>query len=78
MIIFTFDSTHLAIAAENLLGNLKGARLIPLPPKISAGCGLSLKTENQDKQKAEDILNSAHVSFNAIYEYTEDGEYKKL
>lgn len=78
MIIFTFDSTHLAIAAENICSEIKGTRLVPLPPKISAGCGLSLKAENADKDKVENLLNTSHINFNAIYEALDGGEYKKL
>ena len=78
MIIFTFDSTHLAIAAEKLCETIEGTRLIPLPPKISAGCGLSLKTDNIHKEAVKEKLNTAHISFNSIYERAENGEYIKL
>lgn len=78
MIIFTFNSTHLAIAAENVCSNLKGSRLVPLPPKISAGCGLSLKVSEEMQGEARILLDTANIAYNGVYKSTNNGDYEKL
>lgn len=77
MIIFTFDSTHIAIAAENLCANIEGTRLIPLPPSISAGCGLSLKINDDSLSSVKTMLDSKGLIYSSIYSYN-SGEYTKL
>lgn len=63
-IIVSFPSTHHAMAGEKIAENLcknKEARLIPIPPEVSAGCGLALKIPSDiltpilDKLKLEGI-----------------------
>ncbi|MGP1439039.1 MAG: DUF3343 domain-containing protein [Treponema sp.] len=44
--IISFPSTHHAMAGEKVAESVcenKEARLIPIPPEVSAGCGLALK-----------------------------------
>ncbi len=51
--ILAFTNTHDAIAAETATHHL-GARLIPLPAQIAAGCGLALRF-------SPDILEKIHL-----------------
>ena len=56
--VISFDSTHQAIAAEMAVTGLSGARLIPLPPEISEGCGMALRVNREDAEKAIDLLKA--------------------
>jgi Protein of unknown function (DUF3343) len=43
-VVFTFPSTHAAIAAEDALRDAGFVlEIIPPPPPLSAGCGLALR-----------------------------------
>ena len=57
--VFAFDSTHQAIAAETAVTGLEGARLIPLPPEISQGCGLALRVNTDDYTAAAEMITAA-------------------
>lgn len=56
-LIVAFESSHDAMKAETLL-NREGlsVRLIPLPPEVSAGCGLTLRSELDQESKVREIL----------------------
>ena len=60
--LFSFNSTSHAIRAERVLldENLK-VTILPLPPKIKAGCGICLLTA--DKDKAIGILKMHDIEF---------------
>ena len=56
-LIVAFESSHDAMKEETLL-NREGlsVRLIPLPPEVSAGCGLALRSELDQESKVREIL----------------------
>lgn len=61
-IIFTFRSTHDAIAAERALaGAGLGARVLPLPAQIGAGCGLCLRVWPKEWRRAAEALAAAGI-----------------
>lgn len=67
-IIYTFKSSNMAYLALSLLeDNSIRARLVPLLPEIDAGCGLSLRFEEKDKKKVEDIIEKSPISFENRY-----------
>ena len=66
MVLFTFASTHLAMEAELLVEGTFAARLIPLPPQISAGCGLSLRCEEKDAAAIGALLEK-HAPYDGVY-----------
>lgn len=73
-IVFSFDSTHEAIKSEKALENCRlDGRLIPLPPEISAGCGLSLRIAVKDKVEAFNILKQAEVGISGIFKLRKEG-----
>lgn len=39
--LVTFGSTHAALSFETAFG--EGASLVPVPPKVRAGCGMALR-----------------------------------
>ncbi|MGI5064492.1 DUF3343 domain-containing protein [Treponema putidum] len=73
--LFSFSSSHHAIAAEAITAdavtasgeNLTEARLIPLPPEISAGCGLVLRVNEEGITKASSLLKGAEIPYTGTY-----------
>lgn len=76
--ILTFGQTSAAIRAEALLKERElPVRVIPLPGEISAGCGISLRTENEGKDAACEILRDNGFSF-GLYSCEKDGLKKNI
>lgn len=56
-IVISADSTHFVINLEKILLNEKiTCRIIPLPVEISASCGLAVKLDEKDLEKAKEII----------------------
>ncbi|MGP1594662.1 MAG: DUF3343 domain-containing protein [Treponema sp.] len=66
--VVSFETSHQAIAAEMAVTGLQDARLIPLPPEISKGCGLALRIKFDDKDAAETLLKTSNAAYQHIYE----------
>lgn len=64
--IFSFASSHYAMAAEQAASQIPEARLIPLPPEISAGCGLALRVDETNIQKAIAFLAEHQIPFEEL------------
>ena len=78
MYIVTFLSTHHAIAAERHCEAAFSCRLVPLPPSISAGCGLALKLEDAQLQPARQILSEQSIPYQAIYKRLDNQKYEAV
>lgn len=68
MYVFTFNSTSAAIFAEQVL--LQAAvkvKVMPLPSKIAAGCGIALRVSQNELTKAKQIIKENQVIIHAIY-----------
>lgn len=53
------DSTHLIIKSEKILKeNGIECRIIPLPSEVKATCGLSIRTDIENKDRVDEILKS--------------------
>lgn len=66
-LIVSFNSTHDAIKSESITSKAElKARLIPTPPEISAGCGLSLRAEERDKDRVVELLRD-NVNPDGLY-----------
>lgn len=76
--ILTFGSSNQVIKSEIALENIKGIRIIPLYPEISAGCGLSLKIPKENFLEAMNILEQESITPDAIYFRDEDKRIKKI
>lgn len=61
--VLGFESTHDALDAETLLGDL-GIEVVPIPaPKtIGARCGIALRMEVADEDRASVYLNAAGIA----------------
>lgn len=64
--VIGFESTHDALDAESLLGDL-GIDVVPIPaPKvIGARCGIALRIEVEDEARALGFLESAGITVGA-------------
>ena len=71
--VISFESTHQAIAAEMAVTGLSGARLIPLPPEISEGCGMALRVNREDAEKAVDLLAASGAAYQDVSPLTVQG-----
>ncbi len=65
-VVFAFPSTHDALDAESLLGDL-GIEVIPIPtPKsIGATCGIALRLAPADEARARTYLETAGIEISA-------------
>jgi hypothetical protein len=65
-VVLGFSTTHDALSAESLLGDL-GIEVAPIPtPKsIGAMCGISLRLEPADETRATAYLENAGISISA-------------
>lgn len=61
-IVLAFDSTHDALAAESLLKDL-GVPVtpVPAPAEIGAKCGIALRFEPGDAERAKTFLTRAEL-----------------
>ena len=58
-LLLAADSTHLIIKSEKLLKeNGIECRIIPLPSEVKATCGLSIRTDIENKDIVDEILKS--------------------
>lgn len=64
--IFSFSSSHYAIAAEVAAGK-DYSRLIPLPPEVSAGCGLVLRVKEDAVKKTIECLQEADIPYEEVF-----------
>lgn len=77
-IIVAFESTHDAIKSETLTGREGiAARLIPIPPEVSAGCGLALRIAPEAELLVRQILAEANV-LGSYYVLKRDGSKRSV
>ena len=67
--LFTFESTHAAIASEKLLKPVGGV-VMPVPRFISSSCGISIRIEAENCEAAWEVLRSK----SKLKPYTSDDE----
>jgi hypothetical protein len=64
--VYTFDSTHDSLTAEQVLVDAGIAvRAIPKPRTLGGGCGIALRLEPLDALIAEELLHDRHVDWTA-------------
>lgn len=77
-LIAAFASTHDAMKAETLMTRHEiPARLIPVPPEVSAGCGLALRAQIEDQAKVAAVLAEAGVTVD-FYQLLRDGSKRTV
>jgi hypothetical protein len=79
-VIFLFSTSHLAIKAELAVKRSlpEKARLIPLPPEVSAGCGMVLRCGVSDAEAVSACLEVANVTVDGVYSLTVQGSKREV
>lgn len=70
-LIISFPSTHHAIAGEKVAGKAskkEGLRLIPIPPDVSAGCGLALNVPSSELTNVLEAFEENNIGYQDIFE----------
>ena len=66
-LVITFSETADAMAAEKLFMALDvPGRIIPVPRQLSAGCGLSWRTETDRADQARMALDAAGIHYHQM------------
>ena len=74
-----FKSTHYAIAAEKYLSESLSVTVMPTLRKISASCGMSIRIEPEDIDKAIELLNNnSRIKKNSFIYEVNDDEVRKI
>jgi len=77
-IIFTFYSTHLALAFERELKSSEiNVKITPVPRQISSSCGLSGRINGQDLEKVKEVCNDNQIEYEDIYQIKGEN-FKKI
>lgn len=72
-LIVAFPSTHDAIKAETVAKRAGlSVRVIPLPPEVSAGCGLALRSPLEEEAALRELLDREEVKGD-FYRLTREG-----
>lgn len=75
-ILFSFENTSSAMAALDKTEHLAGARLIPLPTEIGAGCGFCLRVDKSELENALNILNKS--DYDKVYTLYHEGKKRVI
>ena len=68
-ILITFDTKTQAMAVEEGCRRRKmPGRLIPVPGKISAGCGVGWMTDREERERLLTFLEEQELSFSAVHD----------
>lgn len=57
--LIAFENTHSAMTAEGILKKCVNISMIPTLREISAGCGISIRFEDEHPKKVEEIFVEA-------------------
>ena len=75
-ILFSFENTSSAMAALEKTEHLAGARLIPLPTEIGAGCGFCLRVDKNELENALNILDPSQ--YDRVYTLYHEGKKRVI
>jgi hypothetical protein len=65
--VLTFRNTHDAIYSEKLLAKKISVRVMALPTRIDAGCGICLRVDPDYLEQAQRLLAQQDVKPGGIY-----------
>ncbi|WP_255467476.1 DUF3343 domain-containing protein [Raoultibacter phocaeensis] len=71
--LLAFESTHAAMAANRALASVQPV-VMPTPRSITASCGMSLRFEAEDVDRAWALASSAKESRGLASLYAEEAE----
>lgn len=77
-IIFTFYSTHLALAFERELKSSEiNVKITPVPRQISSSCGLSGRISARDLERVKEVCSDNQIEYEDIYQI-EGENFKRI
>lgn len=77
-LLLVAESTHFIMKLEKHLQNLQiYCKIIPLPNEISAGCGLSIKCNPEDREIIENTLSQENIEVD-MYIVEKEGLKKRV
>ena len=66
--VFLFTTTWAALRAEKALLKVGlMAKLVPTPRQFSSECGLALRFEWSEVERARSLLSEAHLEYASVY-----------
>lgn len=66
-LVISFETTTMALLMEKMCKEQEmPGRLIPLPPVISAGCGLAWQAGHWEMEVWEDFMKAKNIQFDAM------------
>lgn len=66
--LYTFESTHGAIASHKLLGAEMNAVMMPVLREISASCGMAVRISPEDRDKSVELMRqNSEVEFDLYH-----------
>lgn len=65
-LVITFESTHVAMRTEKLLGHLD-IDVIPTPRQLSTSCGISIKADVNELDEIKDVMGDTFGVMNQCY-----------
>lgn len=72
--IMVFKNTHDAMESEKLLNEkLIKVMIMPTPTHITQSCGISIRFDENEILKVEELIKDNIICFKNIYEYTTKG-----
>ncbi|OEH86502.1 hypothetical protein BHU72_12875 [Desulfuribacillus stibiiarsenatis] len=67
--LITFDSTHQALRMESILDTKNiDFDIRPIPPSISAGCGLAIEFYLTELEMIQEVMHSHEIVYHSLYE----------
>lgn len=76
--IITFNNTHEAMKGESLCIEKKiKATMMPTPTYITKSCGISLKLNEDVKDKLEFIARNGELKYKSIFQFS-DGKLTEI
>ena len=68
-VVITYQTTTDAMAMEKMSKNNEiSGRLIPVPRKISAGCGLAWCAKVEESEKILGFIHEKNLNYDQVYE----------
>lgn len=64
--ILTFANTHSVIMSEKILLKEMGVKVRNIPEEVSAGCGLCLEVDEQNLERAKNLLKAQNIEIEGI------------
>ena len=76
--LLVFNSTHHALQAEDRLkAEGYSIQVVPVPPEISADCGIAVKFSRVEKEISS-LLGEAELDFAGLYKIVKEGLEKRI